>query len=108
MPRTTFVAEHVQVRGSQDRTYLVTSVGIFPLACSCPDFVHRAGPRGESCKHMRARSGLTSLGATRCAQCMVMLTIAELDAQPREADVSAHLAPRFCMLCSSGVAVDHG
>ncbi len=99
MPRSEFVPSHVQVRGSGGDVYLVTVTGVQPLACSCPDFVHRSGPQGRWCKHMRVRAGRAALGVTRCWSCGALLTIAELDEQERPENFSRHADPRFCYGC---------
>ena len=78
MPKTQwsdFVGERrVRVAGSRGAEYVVTFLGTMPKWCTCPSFEHRAGPRGEFCKHMKARHGSQAIGRTRCASCHSFLT----------------------------------
>jgi hypothetical protein len=77
MPKTTFdqtMMRKIRVQGSGKNIYLVTMLGSMPQWCTCPNFEHVAGPRGEFCKHMKARHGRKAVGVTRCARCPNWLT----------------------------------
>ena len=102
VPLTSFKMTRTHVKGSSNSVYLVSSVGLHPQACTCPDFAHRSGPKGEMCKHMRERAGQSSVGVTRCFQCESMLTVAELDAQPRDRGFLRQDHPRLCTSCFGG------
>ena len=103
MPTTSFQMFHVQVTGSNGAIYLVSSIDLIPVACSCPHFVHRAGPRDQMCKHMKARCGRTAVGVTRCWGCEQMLSVEDLDGQPRDRGFDVQRDPRFCVPCGESV-----
>jgi hypothetical protein len=102
MPRTNFSVVEVVVEGSRGDEYHVQIVGGSPVACDCPNYIHRAGPDGSMCKHMRARSGRKAVGVTRCARCRAWLTPAEINAQPTPEQSDPHvdqLLSRLCDVC---------
>lgn len=88
----------VSVAGSGDNVYTVGILGTFPKWCTCPNFEHRSGPRGEDCKHMKARRGRQAIGRTVCKTCNSYLSPSDIqhcvDHKIAEPD-------RVCSECSS-------
>lgn len=81
MPKIPFaktLPSRVRVQGSGKNEYTVHMLGTMPQWCTCPSFVHRAGPAGEFCKHMKARHGRKAIGVTCCRVCRHWFTPEEL------------------------------
>lgn len=99
MPKLgSFTVRSIRVPGSGEKRYTVTLVDDVPVACTCPHFEHRAGPEGQSCKHMKTRVGPSAIGTTRCESCRVLLSCEDIDAQPL---AKGDPATRRCESCRS-------